>query len=264
MEVTPDQITDYEACPRFYDFKYNDESTQGKSNKRKEESDKFLQTLSKVSNYYLYKKQSFSDPTLKSLYNRWQKDWYGDMSAKDIVTMQNSVQQRSKTSYSTRAMEVIRNIYSDFESVSGDQVFWLNEDYVVPILNQEGVLTGTVDLVLRQKEQNRFHIFRWADSTQPIHVHKYHMAAAEYALRYRYDFKEMNTRHYLWYLYGPKIGRKEVTTETKDFDLMGYFADQIRKDEFFVPRFGFSTYCKSCPYSTKCVRWEFPKGEDND
>lgn len=259
MQLTPEKIRDYEACPRYYDFKYGPDAVSVKLTKRQQLSDEFLKTIQKVANFYLYKKQSFNDPTLKSLYNRWQRDWYDNIKASDIATAQNSIQQRSKTSFGTRAMDVIKLIYQDFEDVSGDQVFWLNENFIVPILNQEAVLEGSVDLVIRQKEHNRFHIFKWADSNEPSYVHQFDFAAAEYALRYRYDFKEMDTKHYLWHFYGSKLGRQEVELEPKDFELMGYYGDQILKDDIFAPRFGYSTYCKSCVYSNKCVQWNFPK-----
>jgi len=264
MHLTPESIRDYEACPRYFDFKYGENAVPLKLNKRQQLSDEFLRTIQKVANFYLYKKQSFNDPTLKSLYNRWQRDWYEDATAADIATAQNSVQQRSKTSFGTRAMEVIKLIYKDFEGVSGDQIFWLNESYIVPILSQEAVLEGSVDLVIRQKELNRFHIFKWTNSSEAALTHQFDLAAAEYALRYRYDFKDMETRHYLWHFYGSKLGRQEVELERKDFDLMGHYAHQAANDYLFVPRFGYSTYCKSCPYTSKCVRWSFPKVEENE
>lgn len=259
MNLTSDQIRDYEACPRYYDFKYGDSPVPVKLNKRQKMSEEFMDTIKKVGNFYLYKKQSFNDPTLRSLYNRWQRDWYKDLEAADVAKMQNSVQQRSRTSFGTRAMDVIQVLYDDFKEVGGDEVFWLNEDYIVPISNQENVIEGTVDLVIREKKTNTFHIFKWTESNTPIQTHKYDLAAAEYAFRYRYDFKEMNTKHYVWHFYGQQLGRQEIKLEKKDFDLMGYYASEIQKDDIFAPKFGYSTYCKGCSFTTKCQKWNFPK-----
>jgi hypothetical protein len=261
MNITPEQVRDYEACPRFYDYSYGEGSVGVKLNKRQQLSAEFMETIKRVANYYFYKKQAFNDPTLKSLYNRWQKDWYGDTSAVDIAQMQNSIQQRSRTAFSSRAVEVIKELFEDFSDVTGDQIFWLNEDYIVPILKQETILEGTVDLVIRQKEKNRFHIFKWTNSNESTQSLQYELAAAEYAFRYRYSSKDMDTRHYLWNFYGQKIGRQQFQLEQKDYDLFAYNAHNLVHDKLFVPRFGYSTYCKSCPYTNKCVKWQMPKGE---
>ena len=260
MHLTPEKIRDYEACARYYDFQYGEGAKPLKLTKRQQMSDDFLATIQKVANFYLYKKQSFNDPTLKSLFNRWQRDWYGDLTAVDIATMQNSVQQRSKTSFSSRAIEVIKLIYDDFESVSGDQVFLLNEDFLVPILDRQVNLAGTIDLVIREKEKNRYHIFKWADSSHPSHHYKYDLAASEYAFRIKYNM-DMETRHYLWYFYGARLGRQEIKLEKKDFDLMGHYAHEIMNDEICAPRLGYSTYCKSCRYANRCAKWQFPAKE---
>lgn len=260
MEVTPQQIRDYEACARYYDFKYNDKLKERK-NTRAARSQEFEDTIHKVANYYMYKKQAFGDPTLNSLWNRWQRDWYGDTTPVEIAKMQNSVQQNSKVAYSTRALEVMQVFYDDFKDVKGDQVFWLNEDYIAPILDKKAVLTGKVDLVIRQKKENRFHIYKWINSTEPLDSYTYELAAADYAFKYRYDFKDIETRHYVWSFYGSKIGKTEVQLEHKDFDTMGYWADQMINDEIFMHRYGYSTYCKGCPYETSCLRWQIPKKE---
>lgn len=258
MNITPEQVRDYEACPRFYDYAYG-ESGKIKLNQRQKLSAEFMETMKRVANYYFYKRQAFNDPTLKSLYNRWQKDWFGDTTAADIATMKNSIQQRSKTSFSTRAVEVIKYLFEDFQDVSGDKIFWLNESYIVPILDKQAILEGTVDLVIRQKEKDRYHIFKWSNSVEPTQFWQYDLAAAEYAFRHRYNLKDAETKHYLWNFYGAKIGRQPVELETKDFDLFGYNADKLVEDKLFVPRYGYSTYCKSCPYSSKCVKWQMPK-----
>lgn len=263
MHLTPEQITDYEACPRYYDFKYNNDMVKLKLNKRQKMSNDFLEALKKVANFYLYKKQSFNDPTLTSLYNRWQRDWYEGDEAIDIVKMQNSVQQRSKTAFGTRAMDVINSLYDDFSEVAGDQIFWLNETYSVPVNDQKNTLSGKVDLVLRQKEDNCYHIFKWADSNESIHKHKYDLVSAEYAFRYRYDFREMNTRHYLWYLYGNQLGRQEISLDKKDFKLMCYNSKKLSEDKQCVPRYGYSTYCKGCKFVNKCLKWDFDEVENN-
>lgn len=260
MKITPEQIRDYEACPRFFSYAHGEDGVI-KLNKRQQLSSDFMETIKRVANYYFYKKQAFNDPTLKSLYNRWQKDWFGDVKAVDIAKMQNSVQQRSKTAFSTRAIEVIRQLFEDFENVSGDQIFWLNEGYVVPLLDKKTVLEGNVDLVVRQKEKDRYHIFKWANSTESAQHWQYELAAADYAFKYRYDNKDMDTRHYLWNFYGNKTGRQPVELEQKDFDLLSYNAEQLVSDELFVPRYGYSTYCKSCPYTNKCVKWKMPVKE---
>jgi hypothetical protein len=261
MNITPEQVRDYEACPRFYDYSYGEEGAGVKLSKRQQLSAEFMDTIKRVANYYFYKKQAYNDPTLKSLYNRWQKDWFGDTTVSDIAKMQNSVQQRSRTSFSSRAVEIIKDLFEDFSDVTGDQVFWLNESYIVPILDQKAILEGTVDLVIRQKDKNRFHIFKWANSNESTQSWQYELAAAEYAFRYRYSSKEMDTRHYLWHLYGPRTGRQQIELEKKDFDLFGYNADKLVNDKLFVPRYGYSTYCKSCPYTSKCVKWQMPREE---
>lgn len=263
MQVTPEAIRDYEACPRYYDFNYDDKGVGiDKMNKRQKLSFEYMEAIKRVANYYLFKKQGFSDPTLKSLYNRWQKDWFQNETVVDIMKMPNSIQQNSKTAFSTRASEIIKLFFRDFETVTGDQIFWLNEEYIVPILGKQATLKGKVDFVLRQKEKNTFHIFQWADSTKTSEHWRYNMTAAEYAFRYRYDFREMKTRHYLWNFYGTKPGRQEVSIETKDFKSMGYYADQMLNDDIMAPRYGYSTYCKSCPFERKCVKWQFPESEN--
>ena len=261
MEITPAGIKEYEACARYYDFKNGEDAISLKLGKRQELSEDFMRTVKKTANYYFYKKQAFNDPTLKSLYNRWQKDWFGDTTAAEIAQMQNSIQQRSKTAFSTRAVEVITLLFEEFKDVSGSQVFWLNESYSVPFVDKKAVLTGQVDLVLRQKEKNRYHIFKWAHSNEKSINWLYDLVSADYALRYRIQDPNATTRHYVWNFYGNKLGRVQVELEQKDFDLMAHYAEQLVNDELYVPRYGYSTYCKSCPYEKQCINWQMPKPE---
>ncbi len=254
MDLTPAGIRDYEACARYYDFKYQDK-VKLKKNTRQDRSQEFLDTIQKVANYYLYKKQAFGDPTLNSLWNRWQRDWYGDMTAADIAKLQNSVQQRSKTGFSTRALQNLQLFFDDFKDIKGDQVFWLNEEYIVPILNQKASLTGKVDLVIRQKKEDTYHIYKWIDSTQTQSDWLYDIVAADYAFKYRYNFKGIKTRHFVWSFLGSKTGQTEISLERKDFQAMGYWADKLINDDVFMDRYGYSTYCKGCVYESKCLAW---------
>ena len=260
MKLTPEQIRDYEACPRFYDFAYGKKGVS-KLTKRQQLSLEFMDTIKRVANYYFYKKQSYNDPTLKSLYNRWQKDWFGETTAVDIAKAQNSVQQRSRTAFSTRAVEVIKNLYEDFEDVKADQIFWLNESYVVPILDKRTVVEGNIDLVIRNKEKATYSVFKWAHSNESIQHWQNALVASDYAFKYRYNDMGMDVRHYLWNFYGSKIGRQRVEIEQKDFDLFTYHAQALVNDEVYASRLGFSTYCKSCPYTNKCIKWQMPKEE---
>lgn len=255
MELTPAQIRDYEACARFYDFKHIQNLKERKGT-RAARTAEFEEAIYRVINYFLYKKQAFSDPTLNSLWNRWQRDWYGDMTASDIAKMSNSIQQRSKTAYGTRALEVMKEFYDEFKNVRGDQIFWLNEDYIVPILDKKVNLTGKVDLVVRQKKEGRFHIYKWVNSLETANYWKYDLAAADYAFKYRYNFKNIETKHFTWSFLGAKIGSTEVELDRKDFQTMGYWADQITNDEIFMSRYGYSTYCKNCPFESACQHWE--------
>lgn len=260
MEITPEQIRDYEACARYYDFKYHDKLNL-KKNTRLQRTEEFEETIHRVANYYLYKKQAFGDPTLNSLWNRWQRDWYGDITAADIARMQNSVQQRSKTAYGTRALEVMQLFYDDFKDVKGDQVFWLNEDYIVPILKQKATLSGKVDLVVRDKKTNTFSIYKWINSTNIPSDWRYNLIAADYAFKYRYNFKDIKTRHFVWSFFGAKIGAAEIALESKDFASMGYWADEMINDKVFMDRYGYSTYCKTCPYEAQCLKWNLQQEE---
>jgi hypothetical protein len=264
MTIRPEQIRDYEACARYYDFKHNDK-IKVRSNSRSLKSQTFLDTVYRVASFYVFKKQSYEDPSLTSLLNRWQKDWYGpETKAIDLAKAKNSVQQNSQTAYSTRAIETLKLFYEDFSDLKADELFWLNEEYVVPITDKKIPLGGKADLVTLRKRSKQIDIYQWGHTTISLDEWKYNLIGTEMALRHHHDLSEYTFKHHIWSFLGNSIGKRTFTLEQKDFDLMMYWLEQMQDDEIYASRFGHVVLCKTCPYAGKCNNWKFPKKEVAD
>lgn len=257
---TPQRIKDYESCERYYDFLYNDE-LKVRSNNRALQAEKFHEAVFRVASHYMFRRQSMEDPSLKSLHNRWQKDWYGEMTSKDIAGMSNPISQKSHTSYGTTAAAALERFHKYFKDASGSDIFWINESFVVPITENQWPLEGKVDLVVRKEDPKELFVYKWASSTHGVEYWNYELLSAGLALRNLPKYSDYSIRYFVWLFTGPSIGAREVQVEAKDYHLMTYWIKKMAEDTVMPSRFGLLKKCDVCPFKNPCQKWDITEKE---
>lgn len=267
-KITANQLRDFQTCALLSGFRYGDVEHKVKETPdiRERRSLRYDETIRRVAAFFFYKKQSFSEPSYQALQNRWQKLWFSDDTvAADIAVMRNEVAWANEVSYTSQAASSLLAFYNDFADKQDQEVLLIDEPFYVPV-GKDAYLTGSFDLVLRQKKPNgfyRYDIYKWVTSNfkRSPAFWVFDLAMLDYAFKHRNDGATVDTHFHLWNfgLYMP--GDKEVMIEKKDIDMLKYWSQEIFNEKVYAPRRGLTSYCKSCPYDLPCSKYEIPVGE---
>lgn len=252
--VTVDAIRDYHVCELFYRYRYEDELIEP-IDYHKLNADRFRSTLSKVVSYYFYKRQAGSNVSYRSLLNRWEKLWFPkEMDAYDMAVQQHSVAQGNLATYSNAAISALEAFYNDFHEDEGVPVS-IKEEYLVP-LREDIRLQGEIDLVLRYPN-GRMRVIKWLGNR--LHANHNFMSMEFSALRFAMNHRlgnQINASYHLYDLVAPNRGFVELPQPTgDDMKALLFWATQIAEAESYVPRRGFTAYCRGCPFDKECEEY---------
>lgn len=252
-------IHDYRVCELYYDFKYVEKEYAPELG-RELNAQKFENTLKKIVSFFFYKRQDGVVPSYNSLLNRWEKLWYPkETDAYDLAVEKHEIQWGNNASYTTAATAALLQFYEDF---SGDPSvpILIDDKFLIPI-DKQTRLAGSIDLVLRFKDT--YHVIKW--SARQVRPTKSKMvldfAAQKMAFDYRNDTPKQ-VKYSMYDLGSTRAGFVPVNPKMKDVDALKFWAQDIIDTNVYVPRRGFTTYCKSCPYDAQCSKFEFPKVEN--
>lgn len=264
-KITVSQLKDYQTCALLSGFRYGDVENKVKESPdiRERRAIKFDETIKRVTAFFFYKKQSYSEPSYQAIQNRWQKLWFAEgTKAADIAVMKNEVAWANDVSYTSQAASSLLAFYEDFAGKTDQEVILIDEPFSVPI-GKNIALNGSFDLILRSKKPNghyRYDIYKWVTSNfkRSPQFWVFDLAMMDYAFKHRNNHAVVDTHFHLWNfgLYMP--GDKEVLVEKKDIEMLKYWAEEILNEKKFAPRRGLTSYCKSCPYDVPCSLYEIP------
>lgn len=264
IKITANSLKDFQTCSRLYDFKYNDKLPNRSRNTRDRKRDRFDETIKKVTTFFFYKKQSFTEPSYQALLNRWQKLWFADgTTAADIALLKNEIIWGSETSYTTQAALAFLEFHKTFADKSNEQVFMIDEPFAVPF-GKEIAFEGVFDLVLREKREDQYvyKIYKWitGDARRSAYYWTIDFAMQSYAFQYK--MKSTNTlkiEYYIWDFGSTVPGLKQVEVEVDDINALKFWAGELSQEKIFPSRRGLTSYCKSCEYNTpECLNWKMP------
>ena len=254
--ITVDGIKDFQTCALLYDFRHLQDRWEPIA-RQEELNIRFENTLRKILAFFFYKKQSGILPSVSSLLNRWEKQWFPkDVTAYDIAVEQHDASGTNMASMSSEAVRTLLRFYDDFsEDINVDPLL-INEEFSVP-LSKSIRLEGTFDLVLRYSK-NHYRVIKWVTSRKriPISSLMMDMAAMKYAFDYRNQdkFEYQPTVEYGVYdlAVSAKWGFNELEVTQADVNALKYWANSAVASEIFVPRRGLTHYCKTCPFDSPC------------
>lgn len=244
-------IVDFQVCELFYDYRYR-QKLKETLRSRYLLTDRFESTMKKVASFFFYKKQAGTVPSYNALLNRWEKLWFPkDITAYDLALEQHEEGRGGLVSYSNNAASILEKFHDLFADDPRVPVL-IDEEFLVPIA-KEIRLQGSFDLVLRDKHR-RFTVIKW-NSRRMESDSVLNMAAQRIAFEHR----NSSSVPVEYQLYGLSRSGKFHTVDSpteEDVAALKYWAARIRaKDEDFVPRRGWTAYCKGCPFDKPCAEF---------
>lgn len=251
VNLTPTGINDFMVCELFYECRHErNEPEQVEAHHIL--SDRFENTLKKVASFFFYKKQSGNVPSYNALLNRWEKLWFPkDMTAYDMAIERHEIRYNNMASYSNIAaasLEVFHDRFAEDNSIP----IMIDEEFVVPFGGNIR-LNGGFDLILKDKDEYR--IIKWHGRPKKPKSTLLDFAALKYAFEYKSNKKKKATYHLYNLATAKNPWLKIEQPLPDDVRALKYWADEIDDCDVFVPRRGFTAYCKSCPFDTTCLEW---------
>lgn len=251
--LTIDAVRDFQACELYYKYKYIDKrSTPHVS--RDIMARKFENTLKRVASFFFYKKQAGSVPSYNAILNRWEKLWFPkNMTAYDLAVEQHEAAHGNIASYSNIAAASLEHFHDEFADDPSDPLL-IDEEYTIPI-RPDLRIKGSIDIVLRNKSQYR--VIKWL-SKKPRSIDPIMMDVA--AMRLAFEYRNDDSKNVSYECYDLSSARNpyfKIEQPTKaDVNALVYWAQEAVDTNLYVPRRGFTTYCKGCPFDSPCAEFD--------
>lgn len=258
LSLTVQDVIDYMVCGLYYDCKVN----------RKEpmtfdfsviRNEKFENTMKQVMFHFLFKKQAGIQVEFKTLLKKWEKLWFPkDLTVYDIAVERHAINYDNIHVYSSLAVGALHAFIEHF-SDPRLEVMILDEDFIVPLPNHIR-LQGKFDIVLRTG--GAYRIIKLISKRNRPKPHQFEFAALRSAFEHRND-RYLKATYHLYDLAAngnPFVPVLQPTTN--DVDALVYWASEIRENPSYVPRRGFTSYCKGCSFDDICRRFTFPTESD--
>lgn len=252
LTLNVEAIRDFQVCELYYRYKYVDKQ-HIPIYSRELMVDKFENTLSKVASFFFYKKQADNVPSYNAILNRWEKLWFPkDMTAYDMAVEQHEASRGNMASYSNVATASLERFYDEFIDDPADPIM-IDESFLVP-LKRDMRLQGSIDLVLRDKDKYR--VIKWVGKSRRSDSLMLDMAALRFAFEYRNESPKQVT-YECYDLTSAKSVFLDIDQPTKaDVNALLYWAQEIAEKDIYVPRRGFTAYCRGCPFDKPCSQFE--------
>jgi len=244
-------IKDYQVCELFYKYRYEDKEPEPLFG-REILTLRFENTLKKVASFFFYKKQAGVVPSYNAILNRWEKLWFPkDMTAYDLAVEQHEVAHGNMASYSNVAAAALEEFHDTFAEDESQPIL-IDEKFLIPI-GKDLRLEGSIDLALRKGDN--YKVIKW--SAKPKRPGMNALVLDFAALRTAFDHRNDTAKKVSYHLYDLSSGISGfIDTEQPsitDKRALLYWANDIKNNDVFVPRRGFTAYCRGCPFDEQCA-----------
>ena len=260
LTLTVDAIHDYQVCELFYRYRYQDDTNEGVRT-RYLMVDRFESTMKRVASFFFYKKQAGVTPSYNALLNRWEKLWFPkDMTAYDIAVEQRDTHHGGIVSYSNAAASILEQFHDFFAPDLRIPVI-IDESFLVPLI-RDVRLEGSFDVVMRNPLDGKFTVIKW-DTRRARRDSVLNMAAQKIAFEHRNSGRTTTVNYQVFGLAKTGKPHKILQPSSEDIASMKYWATMIRDKDSFVPRRGWTMYCKGCPFDLPCSEFsEWPAPQE--
>jgi len=259
LTLSAESIKDFQVCSFYFNEKYILENPDNTFS-REQLAKKFEHTLKRIVSFFFYKRQGGVIPSYNALLNRWEKLWFPkNLTAYDISTERHESAHGNLASYSNAAAAALLQFYEDFIDYKGDPIM-VDEKFLVPI-GKDLRLEGSFDVMLRKKDN--FEIIRWSTkSKRPSNdSFIYDFAAQKVAYNYRNNSKR-NPEFLMYDLGSTNPGGVIVEPSNDDVKALMYWANEAKvayDAGEYIPRRGFTVYCRNCAFDKNCKNFTFAK-----
>ena len=251
--LSVDAVKDYEVCELFYEYRYEHQEHEPILG-REILAQRFENTLKRVASFFFYKKQGKATPSYNALLNRWQKLWFPEgTSAYEVATEQHETAHGNIASYSNAAAAALLQFHEDFADSDAEAIM-IDEKFLIP-MGRDLRLEGVIDLVLRHK--GRYKVIRWsARQRRPTTASlSLEFAALKMAFEYRNESNKKAT-YALYDLASTRPGLVPMYPSEDDVNALTFWSKHIDENKLYVPRRGFTTYCRGCVFDEQCAKWD--------
>jgi hypothetical protein len=253
LQITTQQLKDFQTCGRLYDYRYNQQLPETIGS-RILNTTKFENTIRGMVHYFFHKKQAGITPSYSSLLNRWEKLWFPkDSSSYDIIYEQHETLHGNAASLTSKAANVLLELIDNF----GEKKIipmGIDEDCIAPINSSIGI-KDKFDLIYYK--DGKIHILKWMFNYKLKHQYTYVLDFAVMNMGFINKFGNKIDQAKFGYfdLLNQKSGFNEVYVEEADIEAVKYWCESLLEETIFPSRRGLTSYCKVCPFDKPCSKW---------
>lgn len=253
LDLTINGIKDFLVCERLFDYRHNDKLPE-KIYSRDIYSTKFESTLKNILYFFWYKKQGGITPSYASLLNRWEKLWFPkDTESYDIITEQHESVYGNLASLTTKAANIILVFYEKYSDTDLIPLA-ISEEYIATP-NKNIKIEDKFDLIFRKDNKNYVTKFIFNYKTNNNHMYQIDFASMFYGFKLKHPTRLKETHFGYIDLLSSNLNFIEYEISVEDLESLEYWCDTIYSKEVFVPKRGFTSYCKKCQFDDVCSKW---------
>lgn len=251
MEITLEQIREFNICPMIYKFKYLMKIDRQQESTERE----YHEAMRKSIMFFYYQVLNGKQPTLEQLRQKFGSLFYKGMSAQDI--MAKSTMDSNLNALNLQGVKTLTSFY-ERESRKKFVPIAVDMDVRVPI--GDNFLLLTIDLIREMKYEERqlVEVVRFTNTQKKVDTfyvnHNVQLTAYSYAFRKLFQTSE--NRLIIQHM---KSG-KEFFTVRKDPEFRRLEAmttgvcGAIQRNEFYPVH---NHQCNSCAYRDVCDKYKF-------
>jgi hypothetical protein len=252
IKTNPKGLKDFQTCALLYELRHKEQTPETILG-RDLMTEKFENTIKKVINYFLHKKQSGFTPSYSALLNRWQKEWFSeDTSIQDIITDKHETVYGNMSSLTSKAAASLLSFYEYFSDPEIIPI-GISEQYFLPV--NEVVVSGEFDLIFHKNK--KINVIKWVFNYKTSHEHLYmfDFACMEYAYLKKKEGKPTPVTFGYYDILASSPEIKMIETSREDLEAVDYWTGELSSCNIFAPRRGLTYYCKKCPFDLPCSKW---------
>lgn len=258
LDVTVQGLKDFQACELYYKLENSDEPQAEILTDLALMRDKYETDLKNVAFYYFYERQGELAPSFDALIRRWEKAWFPkDMDAYDMSIATQKVRKENLKDFSNMAVSALDVFYEQFDDMTATPIM-VDENVVVP-------LSRTIRLHVRQDlvlyRAGRFEVIKFIATRNNPRLFDYRLDLACSRLAFEHHHTEEQNRNTVYKLYnlGNPTSKFHTIPQPSERDIISamYWAKEIEETKTFVPRRGFSSYCRGCKFDNQCLEYDW-------
>lgn len=260
MNLTIQQLIDYQKCPTLYKFRWDEQVDVSVSKRKNPNKWHLMEEYDKALHQVLYGLfHEIADGKYPSAFNmkkRWGYAWSNGRPKEDILFDTGSWRNEHRR-LERKGLNALLDLHSHFQNTPGTPIL-IGKEYRIQI--GKHTLSGVIDLVREVLDENGKPIieivdFKADDRPTILHVKgDMEVTAASMAFHQLFNYKEQRITYY-----GIMSKKKQHTKRSeRDYKLLEMAVDNIARSieaEVYYPVL--NDRCYECPFQKHCEKKEW-------